>query len=163
MLASADADPPPLWEGIPFAGGELRVDAHRPGRALDFCLTSFAVPVVREHLAAAIQTLVQGDVQRLPLLVRGQSGFEVLNVLRVIECVDEARSVFLKWTRTDHRADLAGQYRSISTMHLLPQALPDDAHIFRIKDWPMGLIVSERIKLTMEAAGCLGAKFVDVT
>ena len=40
----------------------------------------------------------------------------VLNSLRVLRCIDEERSEFVKWTKQDHRADLAGQYRQITKL-----------------------------------------------
>jgi ACT domain-containing protein len=86
----------------------------------------------------------------------------VLNVLRVVHCVDEARSEFLKWTMNDHRSDLAGQYRQISKLVLDAGALPSDAHFFRIESWLVGLVVSSDLKDAMESVGCVGAKFKEL-
>lgn len=134
----------------------------RPGKPLDFCLSSFAVPVVRRGLADAIKAVAPDDVQRLPVEIPGHAGFEVLITLRVIKCLDEHLSEFTKWTVNDHRADLAGQYRMVTRLRVRPEAIPATVNLFRIEGWLIGLIVSEPIKRAMEASGCIGARFVEV-
>lgn len=121
------------------------------------------MPVVRGVLASAIEVVADGDVQRLPLFIPGHDGLEVVNVLRVIKCLDERRSEFTKWTVNDHRSDLAGQYRQVTRLKVHGGSVASDAHVFRIEGWLVGLVVSEAVKESMERTGCLGATFVDVT
>jgi hypothetical protein len=78
------------------------------------------------------------------------------------DCLDEKRSEFTKWTKNDHRADLAGQYRMVTRLRILTEQVPRDAHFFRVEGWRIALIVSEGVKEAMERVGCLGAKFVEV-
>jgi hypothetical protein len=87
----------------------------------------------------------------------------VLNSLRVVRCLDEGRSEFIKWTEDDHRADLAGQYRQVTKLVLERSAIPVDAHFFRIDGWLVALVVSEVVKDAMERVGCFGAKFIEVS
>jgi hypothetical protein len=63
----------------------------------------------------------------------------VLNALRVIRCLDEERSEFIKWTEGDHRADLAGQYRQVTRLVLDARAIPPDVHLFRGEAWLIAL------------------------
>jgi hypothetical protein len=135
----------------------------RPGRVLDFSLTSFAVPIVSSTLAEAITAVAATDVQWLPVDIAEQTGMMVLNALRVIKCLDESRSEFIKWTKQDHRADLAGQYRQVTSLTVDPKAIPSDAHVFRVEGWLVALIVSEDVRAAMERVGCVGAKFIEVT
>ncbi len=86
----------------------------------------------------------------------------MLNAVRVIRCLDEKRSEFIKWTEHDHRADLAGKYRQVTKLVLIPGAIPPDAHIFRVDGWEVALIVSEVVKVAMESVGCFGAKFTEL-
>ena len=159
-----DEEPLELWVGKRMQNNKtLFTEITDPGRSLDFCLTSFATPVATTKLASAIEAIAGDDVQRLPVYIKGHEGFEVLNAVRVLECLDEDRSKFLKWTEKDHRADLAGEYRSIPLLRIRSAEVPNDAHFFRIKGSFIELIVSEDVKLAMEDAGCLGAKFQDVT
>lgn len=141
----------------------LTVKVHKPGRELDFCLTGFAVPIVRASLGAAIEGVAGEDVERLPVSILGHVGFEVLNCLSAMRCLDEERSNFLKWTTSDHRSDLAGRYRMVTNLRIRGSEIPANHHIFRIEGWPIALIVSESMKVTMESAGCFGATFTEVT
>jgi len=152
-----------LWTGTPAAAGiSIEAEITHPGTALDFCLTSFAVPVAITRLAEAIAGVAGGDLQRIPLKVGAHKGFEVLNSVRVIRCLDEGRSSFTKWTAKDHRADLAGKYRMVSHLRVNLNTVPRDAHFFRIEGWEIALIVSELIRSAMESCKCLGAIFQDV-
>jgi hypothetical protein len=153
-----------LWAGTRAPeGASVLAKVSHAGAALDFCLTSFAVPVARRQLGQAIAPIAGRDLQRLPIEISGCAGFEVLNSVRVIKCLDERLSKFTKWTEKDHRADLAGQYRMVTRLKIDLRLLPTSAHFFRLEGWRIALIVSERVKSAMENAGCLGAKFEDVT
>jgi hypothetical protein len=114
-------------------------------------------------LARAIADVAGADVERLPVTIGEHGDFVALNAARKVACVDETRSVFSKWTKDDHRPDLAGHYRSIGELHLSGNMVPGDAHFFRVEGWPVGLIVSATVKDAMEQARCVGAKFIDVT
>lgn len=162
-VVDGEARAPRLHAGLRFPGGTLHVGISRPGMPLDFSLTSFAVPIARVSLADAFEQVAGADVQRLPVMVDGATGFEVLNVVRVVRCLDESRSQFLKWTERDHRADLAGQYRMVTRLKVVGPEIPVGVHAFRIEAWPIALVVSEQLKAAMEHAGCLGAKFEEVT
>ncbi|HTN87244.1 MAG TPA: DUF1629 domain-containing protein [Sorangium sp.] len=102
------------------------------------------------------------DVQPIPVNIAGQPGMFVLNTLRTLRCVDELHSEFIKWTKQDHRADLAGQYRQITKLVLDEAKIPRDAQIFRIEGSLVELIVSAAVKDAMERVGCLGAKFIEL-
>jgi hypothetical protein len=132
------------------------------GRVLDFTITSFNAPLATSSIAEAVSSLAGSDVQCLPVEVAGQPAMKVLNALRVIRCLDETRSEFIKWTKQDHRADLAGQYRQVTKLVLAPDAVPADAHFFRVEGWDVALIVSEALKEAMERVSCFGAKFIEL-
>jgi hypothetical protein len=138
-VTTNDGWEPDLSDGSRFGGGGLTGAVSHRGNPIDFCLTSFAVPIV------------------------GHLGFEVLNARRVIECLDEGRSEFAKWTKDDHRPELAGHYRMVVGLKVRSNEIPPDAHFFRVARWKVALIVSEHVKLAMERTGCRGARFVDVT
>ncbi|AGP34203.1 hypothetical protein SCE1572_06650 [Sorangium cellulosum So0157-2] len=140
----------------------MRGEVTHAGRVLDFSLTSFNVPVATTALANAVSSVAGSDVQCIRLEIAGQTGMLVLNSVRVIRCLDEERSEFIKWTKQDHRSELAGQYRQITKHVLNEKALPNDAHFFRIEGSLVELIVSDAVKAGMESVGCLGAKFVEV-
>jgi hypothetical protein len=157
-------NPLELWNGNPIKG-EVRLKAivDRPGRPLDFSLTSFAAPVVKGDLARAIASVSGTDLQRLPVLIDGHDEYEVLNSVRVVACLNENESEFTKWTEKDHRPEFAGQYRMVTKLKLDRKRIPPDAHFFRIEGWRIALIVSQAVRRAMETSGCLGAIFQDVT
>src|SRR5438045_7142107 len=93
---------PPLDAGrIVRESGPLRGIVSHPGRVLDFTLTSFNVPVATSNVVDAIRGIAGADVQYLPVDIAGQPGMTVLNALRVVRCLDERRSEFIKWTKQD--------------------------------------------------------------
>jgi hypothetical protein len=110
-----------------------------------------------------VAAVAGNDVECLPVEIGGQSEMMVLNATRVVRCLDESRSEYIKWTKEDHRADLAGQYRQVSRLVLDPLAIPEDAKFFRIEGWLVALVVSEAVKEAMERAGCRGATFTEVS
>ncbi len=133
------------------------------GHVLDFCTTSFGVPIATQELANVIAALAVFDVQTIPVTISNQTGIVVLNSVRVIECVDEPRSKFEKYAPNDPvRPDKAGDYRYFEKLVLARQAVPHDAHFFRIKGYLIHIIVSETVKNAMERVGCYGAKFTEL-
>lgn len=163
LITSESGEEPRLRAGVVFHGKRLNGEIDREGRPLDFCLTSFAVPVGREQLLDVVFDISGQDIQRVGLSLAGHKGFGVLNALRVITCLDENHSTFVKWTKDNHRADLAGQYRMVTKLRLDETKIPHDSHVFRVHGWTIALVVSEAVKVGMEAVGCVGAKFVNVT
>lgn len=140
----------------------LSAEITRNGRPLDFCLTSFAVPLAAAGLGEALLSCAGTDLQRLPVHILPGLRYEVLNATRSIACLDEQRSEFTKWLPGDHRSDLVGRYRMVPRLVLDPARVPPDAHFFRIAGWEVALIVSQRVKDVMETEGCFGAKFRSV-
>ena len=148
-------------DGVPVDIGEVpSVEVTHFGRPLEFCLTGFGVPVETTALCAVVSPIADGDVEVVPVEVAGQAGFAVLNCVKLVSCIDEARSEFTKWTSTDYRADLAGQYRSVTRLVLNGHKVPPHANLFRVEGWQVALIASEHLKDAMSKHGCFGAKFV---
>ena len=147
----------------PVSDGPVEVEVTDRGRGLDFSLTAYNVPIGSTHLALAIALVAGADVQRLPASIEGEHGYEVLHCTRLVECLDERRTEFTKWTKDDFRPDRAGHYHIVRGLTVDPARIPSDAHFFRIARWAVALIVSEELKAAMEHAGCLGARFDDVS
>ncbi len=158
-----DGTEPLLTSGIQLEGQrQLYASVTHAGYVLDFCHTSFAVPIATYALANAIKEVAGADVQCISVTISGQSGMIVLNSIRMVSCVCEQHSEFDKWTENDGRPDKLGQYHYVSKLVLCRDAIPLDAHFFRIKDWDVALIVSETVKNAMERVGCYGAEFTEL-
>jgi hypothetical protein len=135
----------------------------RPGRELDFSLTGLTVPLVNERVVSVFEQLgLAQEVQFIPTRVEGFSEpYFLLNALRIIRCIDDARcDEVLYWLPEDNRPDKLGQYQNVVGLKVDP-AKVGSASIFRPWGWTVTLIVSERIKLAMERAGIVGAKFME--
>jgi hypothetical protein len=153
-----------LWQGVAAPEGTtIRAEVTDIGEPLEFCLSSFAVPIARSNLARAIASVGERDLQLIPVDIPGHPGFEILNSIRVIRCLDEQKSKFVKWTAGGDRPDLVGQYRMVTKLIINPADIPPDAQFFRILGWRIALIVSETVKSAMESCGCSGAKFQKVS
>jgi hypothetical protein len=146
----------------PMSLSRLDVEVTDQGVPLDFCFTAFGVAVARSRLAAVVSAVAENDVQQIPTQIGKSLDFNILNVVRIVDCIDEANAEFVKWTADDHRSDLAGQYRWVAPLKLDRRRIPADAHLFRVWGWKAALIVSARLKAAMERAGCQGAKFKHV-
>lgn len=134
------------------------------GVALDFTLASFLVPVVRSRVVALFKRLgIEREMQFIPVRLQGQpEDYFILNALRVIPCIDDARcEEVLYWLPEDGRPDKVGQYRNVVGMRIDPGRV-GDANVFRPWGWRVALIVSERVKLAMEEEDLVGPVFTEV-
>jgi hypothetical protein len=144
--------------------GAIRFPVKPAGVALEFSLSSFAIPVVHRRVVALFERLgLQKEVQFIPVEVEGQTEpWFILNALQVIRCIDDARcEEVLYWLPEDNRPDVVGQYRNVRGLKVDPSKI-GEANIFRPWGWEVVLIVSERVKRAMEEAGITGARFLEV-
>lgn len=142
----------------------LRLPVARSGLSLDFTSTGLAIPVVSRRVISLFERLgFQDQVQFFPAQVEGQTErYFILNVLRVIQCIDEARSEEIHhWKPEDGDPEKVGQYRVVSGMRIDPTQV-GDAHIFRPWGWRVVIVVSEYLKQAMEEEGITGPRFIEV-
>ncbi|WP_143178040.1 imm11 family protein [Cystobacter ferrugineus] len=151
-------------EGLPVADpGRLTLPVGRPGRALDFTLAGFSIPVVHARVTALFKELAPRDVQLLPVDIPGQPDpFCILVATRLIRCIDDHASEEVEyWMPEDGRPEKVGQYRDVSGMRIDP-AKVGDARVFRTWGWTIALIVSEELKEALARMGATGTKFKEV-
>lgn len=159
-VAGKDIDAREFTSGIPYLGPlPAIVPIQKYGREVEFHLAAFEMPVVSMAVANTICRLAPGDVQCFPIEVPGAAGsYQILNAVYSLNCLDEDRSEFTRWQPGEHRSDLVGQYRMISTIRVNP-AKTSDHHVFRIKNWNAALLVSGIIKDALGAIPQLGVAF----
>ncbi|WNG31619.1 hypothetical protein F0U62_19415 [Cystobacter fuscus] len=143
--------------------GRLILPVGRPGRALDFTLAGFSIPVVHARVASLFRELAPRDVQILPVDIPGQPDrFCILVATRLIRCIDDQASEEVEyWMPEDGRPEKVGQYRDVSGLRIDPSKV-GDAMVFRTWGWTIALIVSEELKEALERMGATGAKFKEV-
>ncbi|PTL77163.1 hypothetical protein DAT35_46480 [Vitiosangium sp. GDMCC 1.1324] len=142
----------------------LFLPMYRRGRALDFSWTGLGFVVVSGRFVSVCERLgLQNEVQFVPARVEEHpESYFVLNTLRTIRCVDEARCDEVSFYEPGYEdPGLVGQYRHISGLKVDPEKI-GDASIFRPWGWPVALIVSERVKRAMEEEGLSGPAFIEV-
>ncbi|HZH16043.1 MAG TPA: DUF1629 domain-containing protein [Archangium sp.] len=143
--------------------GRLKIPIGRPGRALDFTLAGFSIPVVHVKVASVFTELAPRDVQLLPVDIPDQpEQFRILVATRLIRCIDDEASEEVEyWTPEDGRPEKVGQYRDVYGMRIDPSKA-GDAKVFRTWGWTIALIVSEELKEALERIGATGVKFKEV-
>ena len=123
----------------------LRLPLRRRGRALDFTLADFSMPVASKALAERLDHLAPGAIQRFPVEIEGQQAqYEVLNLQRSVRCLDERASKIEWWAPEDGRPDKVGQYRMILEEVINP-SLAGAAPIFRLGGWLVEIVCTDLI------------------
>lgn len=163
--SGADLDPWQFTLGEPVHVAErLRVPIYRPGEPLDFSMAGVGItPLIHERLASLFLALAADDVQLLPVGVEARpEGYFVLNVTRVVKCIDEEASEEVQyWQPEDGQPDKVGEYRSVYGLRIDPTRV-GTAQVFRPWGWPVALLVSEALKEALERARATGVKFTEV-
>jgi hypothetical protein len=137
----------------------LMVKVYQKGNEMDFTETNvFSAPVVSERFTEWLYEYMN-EVQLLPVKIPNTSRrYFILVVKNKIDCVDESKSSFTKFTKGDAvRPDLAGEYSSFKILKIDPTII--DKSIFRLDKFPMYIIINRDIKDKLEKAKVTGVKF----
>ena len=160
-----EIDPWLFDEGKPLdLQGTLRLPQAQAGRALDFSLTTLAIPVVHARVVSLLERSgLQQQVQWLPAQVEGRpEPYFILNALRVIRCIDNPRCDQVQyWNAEDGEPDKVGQYRVVSGLRIDPSRV-GNASIFRTWGWSVALIISEQLKQALEQENISGIRLTEV-
>lgn len=141
----------------------IQVEIQVPGCPLDFSLADYSTPVVHERIARLLTELAPGDVQLIPVHIRGEPDvYSVLNAVQVVECIDDRTSREVKyWLPEDGRPEKTGQYRAVYGMRI-DRARVGATRVFRPRGWTISLIVSEDVRAALEHLGTTGVRFEEV-
>jgi hypothetical protein len=135
----------------------------RAGNPLSFTLASFDMPVVSERIAEHLQSYCGNFIQLLPAVISGNHGrFEILNVVRTVDAIDEEHSEISWWTEEDGLPLKTGSYAGIARLTLSGDKIMGSP-IFRLREWESPLIVAERVKNILESLHSTGIAFKELT
>ncbi len=138
------------------------VPVQRDGSRVPFNFAAFDMPVLSKELVDEIIQLAPDDIVSYPALINATiPGFEIVNVVSTVKCLDEEKSEIQWWKPEDGRPDKVGHYRMVTKLRIAP-ALVQARHIFRIKGWEIALIVSEQFRDRVAKFGPLGVVFQPV-
>lgn len=123
----------------------------RDGRALDYTETSLANPVVSARTARLLEGAAPGEVQFIDVKIDGRHrGYEALNILDHIDCLDKKLSVLFPPKKDGRQAVMEAAINSKKA---------GSRRIFRLATWPVCVIVRPIIKECFEREGITGAVF----
>ena len=133
-----------------------------PGRPLDFTECGVGWPVIHARVVRLLEELAVPDLQFFPVTVESHPDeYFILNVARLVRCVDEVRSDrVMKWGPEHGVPERVGEYKVVEGLRIDPTKV-GDARIFRPWGWKV-LIVSDDIKEAFERERLLGPKFFEV-
>jgi hypothetical protein len=140
----------------------LSITLQHEGVPLDFTFGAFEMPVLNYRTLKLLDEFAAGTFQSFSVCIENHVGnYAAVNFLQVRKCLDEIQSEFIKWTKKDHRADKAGQYRQVTKLRINP-TLIGDCDVFRLWGWDTTLIVSERIHRAFIDHKISGVCFIEV-
>ncbi|QNM95560.1 imm11 family protein [Chitinimonas koreensis] len=141
----------------------LNLPLRRPGYEVDFNFCDFDMVVTPAVINVELERLVGEVIQRIPVQINGSSNkYEILNICNLVQCIDESKSMYTKWTDSDGRPEKIGEYRMIAKISIDPLAA-NGHHIFRLSGWPIALIISEEVKSLLETRKVSGIKYEHVS
>jgi hypothetical protein len=140
----------------------IEVPVVEGGPRADFNFAAFSMLVVKESINAAIAAAFNPRIQRFPVQIEGGiAGYEILNVLEIVECFDFEQSKFMVQPgfvgKPERAADLFGVFK----MRIDPARAAGHA-IFRVAEWRVAVIISEDVKNLFERLNVSGVEYVEV-
>jgi hypothetical protein len=129
----------------------IEVSVHQSGTPTDISLTTFGnIPVISRRALEAVSSIARSEAQFLPTTIEG---FEAVNLLRSIDCLDEDRSEFI---------GIGAGRRTRGVWRVVIKKEMVDAMIFRIRSWSGPVIVRRDFRDFIVNSGLSGASFLPV-
>jgi hypothetical protein len=149
-----ELDPFEFWRGIEFhRDDQFLIQRFVDGDKTAFSLAAFDVPIVRNDVASEMLDLCGRDVQMLPVTIGPHAKkYSILNMLRIIDCIDESSSVITRWGSKDGRPDKVGQYRMVIKL-VVDAQMVGSAQIFRPMKWPGAILCSDVLRRRLDGMG----------
>jgi hypothetical protein len=159
----SEIDPRTFTKGEPVdALDGLSLPIRRGGTVVDVNFCDFDMIVAPSTLGDALESEIGVQMQRIPISVAGHDHvYEIWNLCSLVDCIDESRSIFTKWTDADGRPDKIGDYRMFVSLRI-NGASASGRDIFRLSRWPITVVVSEKVKDILERASATGISFVRI-
>jgi hypothetical protein len=140
------------WEPVPMERSYATERRNR-GKPVDI-IQLMGLGLTFSDRAVEVLTPLVGDViELLPLAYDGPGYFQVVNMLDIVDCLDEERSVLDHYT--------SGLLASVKKYVFKPGST-DGHHLFKCKQWGLHNLVSAKFKARVEENGLVGAYFTPV-
>ena len=103
------------------------------------------VPIVSSRVAETLAEIAGGNVERIPVTVEGDGrDWEIINPLPHLDAIDHSKSHVCYYPLSHSDATRAGMPQSVDHLILDPTKIHGE-HLFRLKEWVVILIASERV------------------
>lgn len=133
------------------------------GPRMDFNFADFDAVVTRRELNEELLSRFKINAQRIPVKIeKTGEGYEILNVLDCLHCIDEAASEFTRFGENDGRPDKVGKYLMFIRLRINGDMVMGH-DLFRVDEWPLALIASQQFKEFLEERKVTGIAFKPVT
>lgn len=147
----------------------LKLEVFSDGHPVDFNISSFHIPVISANMGRILDKLVCHEIQRIPIAVADAVGqWEILNILNAVDCIDTRRSIIDYYPASSAdpaihlNSHLIGQPRGVRKL-AIDNSLVRNHQIFRLRSWPLPIIVSDEIRIAVESAKLTGCQFLNVS
>jgi hypothetical protein len=154
-----------LAKSVPDKIDSLTLEMEQEGEEMDFTFTeAYRVPVVSSKIKLLLRDIK--EVYFVPVTVNGKhcvSEYFAMIVPETVDCVDEKRSEFQKFQDDDPvRPDKSGEYRGFTRLRLdEKRTLGKD--VFRLKNYDIAIVISEKVKDRLMAANVTGIDVAAIT
>lgn len=150
-----DFDKPPNFTGSSYLDNwtPFQVITLKKGTKGDFTQLLKGVPVFPKKTLDVMDSLVQRDVEYLPL-IHEELELYIINVIKVIDCVDMDKSIVNKFD--------SGKLMSFKKICLLGERLKDVPNIFKIPDKSTHVFVTDAFKNRVLEAKLKGFVFKEI-
>lgn len=143
---------------------ELIAKKRRDGIFADLLFGDGDTIFVNNRFVECLREVGETQFQLIPCqIVPDGKWYYVLNILRVVDCVDREKSRYQLWLPEDNRPDKLGKFRGFDEMVLDSGKVPQEASIFFVKDWEVALIVTQRLVDAFNKRGITGFTLNKVT
>lgn len=120
--------------------------------------------MISQRLADVFEKAAPSEVQLIPVSIADDpDSWYILNPLHIVDCIDYERSVINSFYPHDFaNPDKAGKPRGVLRLVIDPERT-DRRDIFRVKNWTVATIVSDRLRTALEETWAVGLRFDPVT
>jgi hypothetical protein len=138
---------------------EFNAEVEQEGPLLNFNFTSEMLPFVTGGLKEKLEQIISpNSIQFLLITNYKAKPIYILNILNIIECVDEAESIFKYRQDINTGKTIPGDYKRFDKMVLNYDKIKD-MDFFRIKGWAGPLYLTDKIKDLFDSIGINELKY----
>ena len=144
---------------------QINVPIHQNGSWMNFSVDAFSLFFAGGSVLEVFKRMCSSHVSFIDCLVDGkEQGIKMLVLHSLLDCLDFERSQIDYYTEEDcededDRRQKLGKIHYVRKLRIDPRRVPDEVHIFRLKQSLTRVIVSGNLRDLLLEAGIQGAEF----